>query len=192
MKCNPFFDMGIIIRLLVLSFMLLLPSNLILTITATSEQDKLWELDSPVLEKNSTKGEFVVQLKSSLANSLENFPIEVVFLNGTLPQHTIGSLPTSESNNTGDRMETTGLTVPSTLERISSIKNFDIFVYASNGNEIWQKVNQSSIDGRAFYDVDFGTYQGDLTILIDNIVPEFNQVGNSTDSVNFTSTISEN
>ena len=129
-----------------------------------------WKLDSLLSEKTSEKGNLFVQLKSSLTHDRYNFPLEVVFLNSTIPTHTPQSVPTLESNNTGDTFSSTGLSVPSTLERVVPIQSYDIIIYDANGNEVWKKTSQSATEGRAIHNVEFGDYNGKLTIVIDKII----------------------
>jgi hypothetical protein len=129
-----------------------------------------WKLDSLLFEKTSENGNLLVQLKSSLTHDRYNFPLEVVFLNSTIPTHTPQSVPSLESNNTGDTFSSTGLSVPSTLERVVPIQSYDIIIYDANGNEVWKKTSQSATEGRAIQNVEFGDYSGKLTIVIDKII----------------------
>ncbi|HKO40946.1 MAG TPA: hypothetical protein VJU85_06755 [Nitrososphaeraceae archaeon] len=128
-----------------------------------------WKLDSLLFEKTSNNGDLLVQLKSSLTHDRYNFPLEIVFLNSTLPTHTSQSVPNLESNNTGDTFSSTGLSVPSSLERVVPIQSYDIIIYDANGNEIWKKTSQTATEGRATQNVEFGDYNGKLTIVIDKI-----------------------
>src|ERR687898_192697 len=120
--------------------------------------------------KNVENWKLLVQLKSSLTHDRYNFPLEVVFLNSTIPTHTPQSVPSLESNNTGDTFTSTGLSVPSTLERVVPIQSYDIIIYDANGNELWKKTSQSATEGRAIQNVEFGDYSGKLTIVIDKII----------------------
>ena len=137
-----------------------------------SQNEKLenWKLDSLVSEKTSEKGNLLIQLKSSLTSDPSNFPLEIVFLNSTLPKQTPQTVPNLESNNSGETLSSTGLSVPSTLERVVPIQSFDIIIYDANGNEVWKKTAQSGTEGRANLNVDFGDYNGKLTIVIDKIL----------------------
>ena len=67
-----------------------------------SQQEKLenWKLDSLLSEKKSEKGNLLIQLKSSLTSDPFNFPLEIVFLNSTLPKQTPQTVSTLESNKT--------------------------------------------------------------------------------------------
>jgi hypothetical protein len=172
-----------------------------------------WKLDSLLFEKTSENGNLLVQLKSSLTHDRYNFPLEVVFLNSTIPTHTPQSVPSLESNNTGDTFSSTGLSVPSTLERVVPIQSYDITIYDANGNELWKKTSQSATEGRAIQNVEFGDYSGKLTIVIDKIIQSqsSNNILNTdlptriegadnqsnvdqssrTDSVNFTSSLTK-
>jgi len=138
-----------------------------------SQNEKLenWKLDSLLSEKTSEKGNLLIQLKSSLTHDLSNFPLEIVFLNSTLPKQTPQTVPNLESNNTGDTFSSTGLSVPSTLERVVPIQSYDIIIYDANGNELWKKTSQSATEGRATLNVEFGDYNGKLTFVIDKIIP---------------------
>ena len=138
-----------------------------------SQQETLenWKLDSLLSEKKSEKGNLLIQLKSSLTSDPYNFPLEIVFLNSTLPKQTSQTVPNLESNNSGDTFSSAGLSVPSTLERVVPIQSYDIFIYDANGNELWTKTSQSATEGRANLNVEFGNYTGKLTIVIDKILP---------------------
>jgi hypothetical protein len=130
-----------------------------------------WQLSSVLLEKESDKGNYVIQLKSSLSNDVNNFPIEIVFLNSTLPTHTSSSVPNFEANNTGDMLTATDLSVPSILERVVPVQNYDIAISDGKGNELWKKPSQSGTEGRSTHNVEFGDFKGgDLTIVIDKIL----------------------
>jgi len=129
-----------------------------------------WQLSSVLLEKESDKGNYLIQLKSAYTHDVHNFPIEIVFLNSTLPTHTAPSVPTLESNNTGDIITSGGLSVPSILERVVPIKNYDITIYDGNGNELWKKTSQVATEGRGTQNVEFVDYTGKLTVVIDNIL----------------------
>ena len=180
-----------------------------------SQNEKLenWKLDSLLSEKTSEKGNLLIQLKSSLTHDRFNFPLEIVFLNSTLPKQTPQTVPNVESNNTGDTFSSTGLSVPSTLERVVPIQSYDIIIYDANGNELWKKTSQSATEGRAIQNVEFGDYSGKLTIVIDKIIQSqsSNNILNTdlptriegadnksnvdqssrTDSVNFTSSLTK-
>jgi hypothetical protein len=138
-----------------------------------SQNEKLenWKLDSLVSEKTSEKGNLLIQLKSSLTSDPTNFPLEIVFLNSTLPKQTPQTVPNLESNNTGDTFSSTGLSVPSTLERVVPIQSYDIIIYDTNGKELWKKTSQAATEGRANLNVEFGDYKGKMTIVIDKIIP---------------------
>jgi hypothetical protein len=172
-----------------------------------------WKLDSLLFEKTSENGNLLVQLKSSLTHDRYNFPLEVVFLNSTIPTHTPQSVPSLESNNTGDTFSSTGLSVPSSLERVVPIQSYDIIIYDANGKELWKKTSQPATEGRAIQNVEFGDYSGKLTIVIDKIIQSqsSNNILNTdlptriegadnksnvdqssrTDSVNFTSSLTK-
>src|SRR5215203_3112259 len=82
-----------------------------------------WQLSSVLLEKESDKGNYLIQLKSAYTHDVHNFPIEIVFLNSTLPTHTAPSVRTLESNNTGDILTSGGLLLPPFLQGVVPKKN---------------------------------------------------------------------
>ncbi|HET7642564.1 MAG TPA: hypothetical protein VFK40_03575 [Nitrososphaeraceae archaeon] len=148
----------------------LAPLSIVQEIFAQPAVTENWQLSSVLSEKESDKGTYLVQLKSSLTHDIHNFPIEVVFLNSTVPVHTPQTVPSLESNNTGDTLTTTGLSTPEILERVIPVSNYDISIYDANGNDLWSKTSQVATEGRGTQNVDFGNYNGNLTIVIDNIV----------------------
>jgi hypothetical protein len=171
-----------------------------------------WQLSSVLLEKESDKGNYLIQLKSSLSNDVNNFPIEIVFLNSTLPTHTSSSVPNFEANNTGDVLTATDLSVPSVLERVVPVQNYDIAIYDGKGNELWKKTSQIGTEGRDTHNVEFADFKGgNLTIVIDKILASktstnilntdlpsriegtnnTGQASSQYDSVNFTTTLSK-
>lgn len=130
-----------------------------------------WELSSVLLEKESDKGNYLIQLKSSYSHDVHNFPIEIVFLNSTIPTHTAPTVPYLESNNTGDVITGSGLSVPSILERVVPIQNYDIAIYDGNGKELWKKTSQVATEGRGTQNVEFVDFTGgELTVVIDKIL----------------------
>lgn len=130
-----------------------------------------WQLGSVLLEKESDKGNYLVQLKSSYSHDIHNFPLEIVFLNSTLPTHNAPSVPSLESNNTGDIITSGGLSVPSILERVVPIQTYDITIYDGNGNELWKKSSQVATEGRGTMNVQFEDIkEGELTIVVDKIL----------------------
>lgn len=130
-----------------------------------------WQLSSVLLEKESDKGNYLIQLKSSYSHDVHNFPIEIVFLNSTIPTHTAPTVPYLESNNTGDVITGSGLSVPSILERVVPIQNYDIAIYDGNGKELWKKTSQVATEGRGTQNVEFVDFTGgELTVVIDKIL----------------------
>jgi hypothetical protein len=130
-----------------------------------------WQLGSVLLEKESDKGNYLIQLKSSYSHDIHNFPLEIVFLNSTLPTHNAPSVPSLESNNTGDIITSGGLSVPSILERVVPIQNYDITIYDGNGNELWKKSSQVATEGRGTVNVQFEDIkEGELTIVVDKVL----------------------
>jgi hypothetical protein len=64
---------------LVLSIFAVWSTFAFLSAFAGSEEVEMWELKSPVLQKNSTDDILNIQLKSSPSHDVNNFPIEIAF-----------------------------------------------------------------------------------------------------------------
>ena len=78
----------------------------------------------------------------------------------------------AESNATLDSPTATGLTVPSVIERVIPVKSFDIRVTSSDGKELLKKVNEIPRGGRILENIDLNNFIGNITINLDNIVPD--------------------
>jgi hypothetical protein len=145
--------------------------------STTNEKDVVLNTTSsniPVLEKLSDKGSYKIQLRWGQPPSLlpENgFDMEIVFLNATAPTASPETFPQKETNETGfATLGATGITQPSTIERMVPIKSYDISIYSEDGKEIWKKSNQAVQAGRAYERVTFEKpYTGNITVSIYNI-----------------------
>lgn len=211
-KCWTFLIMRILGSILI--GLILTLSPILMGTNVFSQQVSLdtWQLDSPLLQKTSKNGDILIQLTSSPSNDVHNFPIAIVFLNASLPELTPKTGPL-ESNKTGDILTSPGLSVPKTLERVIPIQSYDITVYDDKGSELWKKTGQYATQGRGYQNIDFGSYNGKLTIVVDKIIKSNMTTGNileenqsstidnikspntvqpsEIDSVNFTSSISK-
>ena len=64
------------------------------------------------------------------------------------------------------------LTVPSVIEHVVPVKSFDIRVTSNDGQELLKKVNEIPRGGRILENVNLNNYIGNITINLDNIVPD--------------------
>ena len=128
-------------------------------------------LSSPLIQKISDKGIFNITIKSGQSSIPSGLNFEIVFLNGSSPN--LEATPSgAESNATLDSPTATGLTVPSVIEHVVPVKSFDIRVTSNDGQELLKKVNEIPRGGRILENVNLNNYIGNITINLDNIVPD--------------------
>jgi len=143
------------------------------TANSTQVNDQEVKLISPVLQKVSEKGTYLVAIKSGQSSLSTGLNIEIVFLNKTSP-HLNAPPPNSESNlSSTEYTKNSGLVIPSVIERTLPVKSYDITIYSSDGKELWKKINQIPQGGRAPQTIMLKDYNiGDITISIKNIIPD--------------------
>ena len=128
-------------------------------------------LSSPLIQKISDKGIYNVTIKSGQSSIPSGLNFEIVFLNAS--SSNLDATPQgAESNATLDSPTATGLTVPSVIERVIPVKSFDIRVTSSDGKELLKKVNEIPRGGRILENIDLNNFLGNITINLDNIVPD--------------------
>ncbi len=130
------------------------------------------KLISPVLQKISDKGTYLVAIKSGQSPISAGLNLEIVFLNKTSPY--LGAPPpNSESNlSSTEANKSIGMVVPSVVERTLPVKSYDIIINSGDGKEIWKKTNQVPQGGRGPETIMLENYGiGNITINIKNIVP---------------------
>ena len=128
-------------------------------------------LSSPLIQKISDKGIYNVTIKSGQSAIPSGLNFEIVFLNASSPN--LDATPSgAESNVTLDSPTARGLTVPSVIEHVIPVKSFDIRVTSSDGQELLKKVNEIPRGGRILENIDLNNYVGNITINLDNIVPD--------------------
>ena len=128
-------------------------------------------LSSPLIQKISDKGIFNITIKSGQSSIPSGLNFEIVFLNASSPN--LEAAPSgAESNATLDSPTATGLTVPSVIEHVVPVKSFDIRVTSNDGQELLKKVNEIPRGGRILENVNLNNYIGNITINLDNIVPD--------------------
>jgi hypothetical protein len=99
--------------------------------------------------------------------------IEILFLNKTSPS-LIAPPPNAESNlSSTEYNKSSGLVIPSVIERTIPVKSYDIVINSSDGKEIWKKTNQVPQGGRAPQNIVLKDYDiGNVTIGIKNIIAD--------------------
>jgi hypothetical protein len=128
-------------------------------------------LSSPLIQKISDKGIYNVTIKSGQSSLPSGLNFEIVFLNASSP--TLTAAPSgAESNITLDSPAATGLTVPSVVEHVIPVKSFDIRITSADGQELFKKTNEIPRGGRILENVNLNNYTGNITIMLDNIVPD--------------------
>ena len=143
------------------------------TANSTQVNDQEVKLISPVLQKVSEKGTYLVAMKSGQSSLSTGLNIEIVFLNKTSPY--LNAPPSnSESNlSSTEYTKNSDLVIPSVIERTLPVKSYDITIYSSDGKELWKKINQIPQGGRAPQTIMLKDYNiGDITISIKNIIPD--------------------
>jgi hypothetical protein len=169
------------------------------------------KLITPIQQKISDKGTYLVALKSGQSPISTGLNIEIVFLNKTSP-YLSAPPPNSESNlSSNEYNKTSGMVIPSVIERTLPVKSYDIVINSGDGKEIWKKTDQATQGGRGPQSIVLDNYDiGNVTISIINIEPDptivdsLNRLSNntnqfaalnqteskfSTDSVKFQTTI---
>ena len=69
-------------------------------------------------------------------------------------------------------MTTTGLTIPSVIEHVLPVKSFDMRIASIDGKDLANKINEIPRGGRILENVNLNNYTGNITINLDNIVPD--------------------
>jgi hypothetical protein len=131
------------------------------------------KLITPILQKISDKGTYLIAIKSGQSPISTGLNIEIVFLNKTSP-YLNAPPPNAESNlSSTEYNKSSGMVVPSVIERTLPVKSYDITINSSDGKEIWKKANQTPQGGRGPQAIVLDNYGvGNVTITIDNIVAD--------------------
>jgi len=129
------------------------------------------KLVTPILQRISDKGTYLVAIKSGQSSISSGPNIEIVFLNKTSPYLSTPP-PNSESNlSSTEYNKSSGMVIPSVVERTLPVKSYDITINSSDGKEIWKKINQIPQGGRGPQSIVLDKYDvGNVTISISNIV----------------------
>jgi hypothetical protein len=135
--------------------------------------DREVKLASPIMQKVSDKGTYLVAIKSGQSSLPTGLNIEIVFLNKTSP-HLNAPPPNAESNFSSTETNTSsGLVIPSVIERTIPVKSYDVIINSGDGKEIWKKTNQVPQGGRGPQTIVLKDYDiGNVSIIIKNIVAD--------------------
>ena len=131
------------------------------------------KLITPILQKISDNGTYLIAIKSGQSPISTGLNIEIVFLNKTSP-YLNAPPPNAESNlSSTEYNKSSGMVVPSVIERTLPVKSYDITINSSDGKEIWKKANQIPQGGRGPQSIVLDNYDiGNITIAINNIVAD--------------------
>jgi len=145
------------------------------------------KLITPIQQRISDKGTYLVAIKSGQSPISTGLNIEIVFLNKTSP-YLSAPPPNAESNlSSTEYNKTSGMVIPSVVERTLPVKSYDIVINSGDGKEIWKKTDQVPQGGRGPQSIVLDNYDiGNVTINIMNIEPDstiadsLNQKSNNT------------
>lgn len=176
-----------IVLTIIITFMLPSISYSQSTDNSTGEGGQEVKLVTPILQKISDKGTYLVAIKSGQSPISTGLNIEIVFLNKTSPYLSTPP-PNSESNlSSTEYNKSSGMVIPSVVERTLPVKSYDITINSSDGKEIWKKINQIPQGGRGPQSIVLDKYDvGNVTISISNIVPDPSIVDTLNQKVNST------
>ena len=167
--------MNYILSLVILTIISTLPNIGFAQTTANFSQvgDQEVRLISPILQQISDKGTYLVTVKSGQSSISTGLNMEIVFLNKTSP-YLNAPPPNAESNlSSTEYNKSSGLVIPSVVERTVPVESYDVVIYSSDGKELWKKVNQTTQGGRAPQTIMLKDYNiGNITISIKNIVAD--------------------
>lgn len=130
------------------------------------------KLIAPILQKISDNGTYLIAIKSGQSPISTGLNLEILFLNKTSP-YLNAPPPNAESNlSSTEYNKSSGLVIPSVIERTLPVKSYDIMINSSDGKEIWKKTNQVPQGGRGPQTIMLENYGiGNITIILKNIVP---------------------
>jgi hypothetical protein len=131
------------------------------------------KLITPIQQRISDKGTYLVAIKSGQSPISTGLNIEIVFLNKTSP-YLSAPPPNAESNlSSTEYNKTSGMVIPSVVERTLPVKSYDIVINSGDGKEIWKKTDQATQGGRGPQSIVLDNYDiGNVTISIMNIEPD--------------------
>lgn len=158
------------------------------TNSSAAQGDQEVKLVTPILQRISDKGTYLVALKSGQSSISSGLNIEIVFLNKTSPYLSAPPANAESNLSSTESNKSSGLVIPSVVERTLPVKSYDITINSDDGQEIWKKTNQIPQGGRGPQSIVLDKYDiGNVTISITNIVPDpsvvdtLNQKSNNSD-----------
>lgn len=162
-----------IVLTLLISFMLPSIGYSQSTNNSTVKVDQEVKLITPIQQRISDKGTYLVAIKSGQSPISAGLNIEIVFLNKTSP-YLSAPPPNAESNlSSTESNKSSGMVIPSVIERTLPVKSYDIVINSGDGKEIWKKTDQVPQGGRGPQSIILDNYDiGNVTISISNIVPD--------------------
>ena len=157
------------------------------TNNSTIKGDEELKLVTPIQQRISDKGTYLVAIKSGQSPISAGLNIEILFLNKTSP-YLSAPPPNAESNlSSTEYNKSSGMVIPSVIERTLPVKSYDIVINSDDGKEIWKKTDQVPEGGRGPQSIVLDNYDiGNITISIINIKPDstivnsLNQKSNNT------------
>lgn len=154
---------------------------------STVKGDQEVKLITPILQKLSDKGTYLVAIKSGQSSISTGLNIEILFLNKTSPYLSAPPANAESNLSSNEYNKTSGMVIPSVIERTLPVKSYDITINSADGKEIWKKANQIPQGGRGPQTIVMDNYDmGNVTIAISNIVADptivdiLNQKSNNT------------
>jgi hypothetical protein len=143
------------------------------TSNSTVKDGQEVKLITPIQQRISDKGTYLVAIKSGQSPISTGLNIEIVFLNKTSP-YLSAPPPNAESNlSSTEYNKTSGMVIPSVIERTLPVKSYDIVINSGDGKEIWKKTDQIPQGGRGPQSIVLDNYDiGNVTISIMNIEPD--------------------
>jgi hypothetical protein len=143
------------------------------TNNSTAKDGQEVKLITPLQQRISDKGTYLVVMKSGQSPISTGLNIEIVFLNKTSP-YLSAPPPNAESNlSSTEYNKTSGMVIPSVIERTLPVKSYDIVINSGDGKEIWKKTDQIPQGGRGPQSIVLDNYDiGNVTISIMNIEPD--------------------
>ncbi len=143
------------------------------TSNSTVKDGQEVKLITPIQQRISDKGTYLVAIKSGQSPISTGLNIEIVFLNKTSP-YLSAPPPNAESNlSSTEYNKTSGMVIPSVVERTLPVKSYDIVINSGDGKEIWKKTDQATQGGRGPQSIVLDNYDiGNVTISIMNIEPD--------------------
>lgn len=121
-------------------------------------------LSFPVTYRISDKGFYNVTIKSTESSPASGLNFEIVFLNAS--SSSFSASPANASSTVTQK-----ITVPATVENAIPVDSFDIRILSINWKELSNKTNEIPRGGRILENVKLNNYIGNISIIIEDIVP---------------------